>query len=154
MGLITIESERLRLSIDPNVGAGIADFSVLGPGKYWYPIMRRSAPGETNPSSLGSFFMAPWVNRIAGAKFAFNGVERQLKPTTADGNAQHGDVRKRAWTILDRTPMSARLELDSKRCEGVNWPWSFLCQARYELSPATMELELSVKNTDKGIARC
>lgn len=149
MGLITLESQRLRLTIDPKVGAGIVDFSVLGPGKLHYPLMRRAAPGETNPSSLGSFFMAPWCNRIAGAKFLFAGRERVLTPTTADGNAQHGDVRKREWAILDRSPNSARLELDSARCEKVNWPWAFVCRCRFELTASAMELELSVTNTDK-----
>ncbi|MBL8759041.1 MAG: hypothetical protein JNK35_11485 [Phycisphaerae bacterium] len=146
MGLISMESARLRLSIDPALGAGIADFSLLGPGKYAYPLMRRAAPGETNPSSLGSFFMAPWCNRIAGARFVFEGQERALSPTTPEGMAQHGDVRRRAWTILDRSPMSAHLELDSRRCEKVNWPWPFVCRARYELTDAALELDLSVTN--------
>ncbi|MGD9690286.1 MAG: hypothetical protein AB7K52_12870 [Phycisphaerales bacterium] len=149
MGLITIESARLRLSVDPEVGAGIADFSALGPGKLFYPVMRRAAPGETNPSSLASFFMAPWCNRIAGARFNFGGSERVLRPTTADGNTQHGDVRKRAWTILDRTPMTARLRFDSREAEEVNWPWAFSCEARYELTDGALELELMVRNEDR-----
>ncbi len=148
MGLITLESARLRLAIDPALGAGIVDFSLAGPGKYFYPLMRRASPGETNPSSLASFFMAPWCNRIDGAKFMFGGKERALTPTTAEGMAQHGDVRRRAWTILDRSPMSAHLELDSRRCERMNWPWAFVCRARFELTASALELDLSVTNVD------
>ncbi len=148
MGLITLDADRLRLSIDPDLGAGIADFSLLGPSKFYYPLMRRAAADETNPSSLSSFFMAPWCNRIAGARFVFAGRERVLKATNPDGVAQHGDVRRRPWTVLDRSPRSASLELDSRTCDNVNWPWAYLCRCRYELTPTTLDLELSVKNID------
>lgn len=148
--MITLANELLRLSIAPELGAGIADFSIKGPTGFFFPLMRRSAPGETNASLLGSFFMAPWVNRIRGARFVFRGKEHQLRPTTADGLAQHGDVRKRAWRVLEQTTDRVALEFDSRSVTDSNWPWAYVCRAAYSLTKDAMTIELSVTNTDSA----
>lgn len=149
--MIQLAADRLRLSINPRVGASIADFSIQGPAKYAYPIMRHASPKETNPSAHGSFLMAPWCNRIAEGKLRFNGREHTLRCNGSDGHAMHGDVRDRPFTLLDRTPTSARLEFDSRAPGGpggaaVNFPWPFVVRARYDLSPGALEIELSVHN--------
>lgn len=147
-GMITLANDTLRLSIDSDLGAGIADFSVKGPTGFFFPLMRRAAPGEGNASLLGSFFMAPWVNRIRGARFVFRGKEYQLRPTTADGLAQHGDVRKRVWRVLEQGGDRAALEFDSRSVNDSNWPWAYVCRAVYTLTKDAMAIELSVTNTD------
>ena len=148
--MITLESGLLRLAVAPNVGAGVADFSIRGPGGFYFPIMRRAAPEEGSASLLGSFFMAPWVNRIRGGRFVFGGREHAIRTNTADGMAQHGDVRKRAWRVLDRSPATASFEFDSREHGDVNWPWPFLCRARYGLdgsaSGGSLDGRLSVRN--------
>ncbi|MDX2119329.1 MAG: hypothetical protein SFY96_14220 [Planctomycetota bacterium] len=149
MSELHLSAGRLRATIFAHVGAGIADFSMQGPSGYYYPIMRRAAPGEMNASLLGSFIMAPWVNRINGAKFTWNGKEYQLRPTTTDNMAQHGDVRKRAWRILEDTQSHAILEFDSESVRGYNWPWRFRCRVEYALTPDAFSMDLSVMNTDK-----
>ncbi|MFN0010688.1 MAG: aldose 1-epimerase [Phycisphaerales bacterium] len=146
MPLIQLTADRLRLSINPLVGASIADFSMQGPAKYAYPIMRRAAPKEVNPSAHGSFFMAPWCNRLAGGKLRFGGKEHQLRCNGSDGSAMHGDVRERPWALLDRTPNTARLEFDSRANPGVNFPWPFAVRARYELSATALDIDLAVHN--------
>ena len=146
--MITLASDALRLSVDPALGAGIADFSVKGPTGFFFPIMRRAAPDESNASLLGSFFMAPWVNRIRAAAFTFRGRQHQLRPTTADGLAQHGDVRKRVWRVLQQTADHAALEFDSRGVPDSNWPWAYVCRATYTLTKDALTIELSVTNTD------
>jgi aldose 1-epimerase len=147
--MITLANDTLRLGIDPNLGAGIADFAVKGPTGFYFPLMRRAAPGESNASLLGSFFMAPWVNRIRGATFTFRGKEHRLRPTTADGLAQHGDVRKRVWRVLEQAADRAALEFDSRSVTDSNWPWAYTSRAVYTLTKDTMSIELSVTNTDR-----
>lgn len=146
MPLITMQQDRLRVSIDPGLGAGITDFSLAGAAKWWYPLMRRAAPDETNSSGLASFLLAPYSNRIAGARFPFAGREITLKPTTPEGMTIHGDARGRAFTILDRSPVSARLRFDSAQHSGVNWPWPFACEVRYELSERELTVDLALQN--------
>lgn len=150
--LVHLGNANLRVSIDPALGAGIADFSIAGPSGFFYPLMRRSAPGERNASQLASFFMAPWVNRIAGAAFSFRGRRVDLKPTTAPGTpaelvvAQHGDVRKRPWRITSHSPSRAELTFSSPEHEGVNWPWPFECRAVFGLDDFALTVDLSVTN--------
>jgi len=151
--MITLQTDLLRVSIDPAVGAGIADFSIKGPGRSFFPIMRRAAPGETNASLFGSFLMAPWVNRVRAARFVFAGRERILRANTADGMAQHGDVRKRPWTIREQTPASAAMDFDSRAFADSNWPWAYTCLCVYALTAwprgGTLSIDLSVTNADR-----
>lgn len=155
--MITLQDGLLRASIDPNLGAGIADFSVKGPTGFFYPLMRRAAPGETNASLLGSFVMAPWANRIGGARFRWNGREYALVANTADGMAQHGDVRKRAWRVVAQSATSAEFEIDSRtfaKDAPANWPWAFVCRQSFSLASvseceAILVIELSVENVDR-----
>lgn len=148
MGCITIARAGLRASIAPDLGAGLADLSVLGPNSYFYPILRRAAPDETNASLLGSFIMAPWANRIAGARFVFEGNEIALKANTSDGMAQHGDVRKRPWTLTKHDAASAALEYDSAAHADSNWPWAYRCRVEYTLDELALIARLSLRNAD------
>lgn len=150
--MIILTSASLRLAIDPALGAGISDFSILGPSKVWYPLMRRAAAGETNASNLACFSMVPYSNRLRDARFSFAGLTHQLRPTTAPGVvpvvAQHGDVRARRWSILDRSPLSARLGFRSRDYADVNFPFAFSSIVRYELRDDRLLIDLSVTNDD------
>jgi aldose 1-epimerase len=149
MGWITLVAGGLRASIAPELGAGIADFSVRGPGAFYFPIMRRAAPEETNASLLGSFIMAPWANRIRGGRFAFAGREVALRTNTPDGMAQHGDVRKRAWRTVERTGSSMAAEYESGSVSDSNWAWAYSCRVEYALDEAGLSVLLSVTNADR-----
>ncbi len=148
MTTITLAAGDLRLSIAPDLGAGIADFSIKGPTGFYFPLMRRAAPGETNASLLASFFMAPWVNRISIAAFTFRDRRHTLRPTTAEGTAQHGDVRRRPWQVTERSDTHISLTFDSRGVTDSNWPWSYKCRAVYSLDPSGFTIDLTVTNTD------
>lgn len=147
---ITLAAAPLRLVIDPELGSGIADFSLLGPSGVYYPMMRRAAPGETNSSLLASFIMAPWVNRINGAAFSFMGREHRLTVNTKDGPpmAQHGDVRKRPWRVASVASDHAVLEFESCDHQGSNWPWAYACRVVYALDSRGLTIDLDVSNRD------
>lgn len=146
---ITLSAGSLRATVVPEVGAGLADFSVVGPAKFAHPLMRRAAPGESGPSSLSSFFMAPWCNRVANATFSFGGRVRKLFPNspTPGAPAQHGDVRSRPFNVAARSEQRLSLELDSRVLADVNWPWAFVCRATYMLRPDALRVELEIENT-------
>lgn len=160
---IVLATPTLRCVIDPSLGAGIADFSTLGPLKTWYPIMRRAAPGETNASLLGSFIMAPWANRISGdpPTVEYAGRSHALVPTSPAGTpseqvvAQHGDVRKRPWRVEHAAANASTLTFDSREHTRVNWPWTFACVARFALAAGAtpdelgrLTIDLDITNTD------
>lgn len=154
---VILSNASVRLTINPALGASIADFSIKGPTGFFFPLMRRAAPGEANASLLASFVMAPWANRIAGTKFRFNNREHALIPNTADGMAQHGDVRKRPWRVVSHAETAAAFEIDSRtfaKDAPANWPWAFVCRQSFVIESAserdsTLSIELSVENVDR-----
>lgn len=114
------------------------------------PIITRAVAGEDERLKPPCFVMAPWTNRVKDAAFTFKGVRHQLRASSADGSAIHGDVRSRAFAILDRSPISARLRFDSAQHENVNFPWSFACEVRYEIEEhaRALRVEVAIENTD------
>ena len=145
MGRIVIEQDRLRLEIDPALGAGIADFSIQGPDSAWWPIMRRAPLRPAHFNEMACYLLAPWSNRIAGARFEFAGRTHALTPDWPDGTAIHGLVKDKPWRILDRSPFSARLAFDSGA--GTRYPFPFACVARYEIVDRALVCDLSVQNS-------
>ncbi len=149
MPSFSIETDSLRAVIDPDMGASLMDLSIWSPQDRWSPVMRRASGESCPPGETAMFLMAPWSNRVAGASFRFRGRTHALQPNFGDGTAIHGDASARPWRLTDRTPVSATLLLDSREHEGVNFPWSFGAQARYEVTPETLEIDLSVTNLDR-----
>ncbi|MEZ6242161.1 MAG: hypothetical protein R3B57_03880 [Phycisphaerales bacterium] len=149
MARLVLEAGELSASIDPELGAGLADLSMNGPAGDATALVRRARDGVTEAGRMGMFLMAPWTNRVAGAAFASRGERHALRSDFPDGTAIHGDVRGREWRITDRTPLSARLVFDSREHERVNFPWAFGCVARYELMMTGLIVELSVTNLDE-----
>src|SRR5690348_2818133 len=113
MGRIVIENERLRLWVEPGLGAGISDLSLRGPVRAWWPLMRRAPEGARWFNDLSCYLLAPWSNRIAGARFVFRGREYRVRADWPDGTAIHGLVKDRHWRIVERTPVTAILALES-----------------------------------------
>jgi aldose 1-epimerase len=146
MSSIVIQSERLRLEVVPGLGAGIADLSLKGPLNFFYPLWRRARADATWFNDLASYTLVPWSNRIARAAFTFAGREHRLRADWIDGTAIHGDAKARPWTILDRSPFSARLQFDSRAFADVNWPWPFKSTIRYELDDESLATDLSITN--------
>lgn len=146
MAIILIEREQLRLGIAPAIGGGVAELSLRGPDGRWWPLWRPAPPQTGFFNDLACYLLAPWSNRIAGARFRFNGRDIQLRPDWPDGTAIHGVVKDRPWTILDRSPISARLGFDSRETPDLNWLWAFAATARYELRDGAVEIELAVTN--------
>lgn len=146
MGDIILENDRLRLSIDPARGASILGMWLNRGGDRWVSIIGRDMPGEDPHAKPPCFVMAPWTNRVRDARFSFARRTHTLRPSSADGTAIHGDARSRPFRILDRSPISARLAFDSREHEGVNFPWPFACEARYQIDDATLSVDLVVRN--------
>lgn len=146
MPRLTLQSGPLKAELDPAVGASLSDLSLAGPGGYHFPLLRRTPAHEQQPGSFASFLMAPWTNRIAGSMFTFRGARYALRPSAQDGTAIHGDVRARAWSILDRSPVSARLRFESRNVPDPNFPFPFEATVRYELSDNSLLTELTVAN--------
>tara|TARA_R110002072_G_scaffold42064_10_gene117962 strand:- start:112557 stop:113504 length:948 start_codon:yes stop_codon:yes gene_type:complete len=150
-GDITLELERIRLAVNPRLGGSITGLMVKDQHtSRWTPVLRTMSPHADSPSDAGSFVMAPWTNRIKDAVFKHDGQTYTLRSNNSDGSAIHGYARDAPWKITDRSPITARLVLDSRTCEPelINYPFHFGAVQRFEISPDAVEIELSITNLD------
>lgn len=118
------------------------------------PVMRET-PSEAiesgRVSSFSSFVMAPYSNRIKNARFSFGGESYELRPTTREGNAIHGDVRARPWEVKpsERGASAIELGFDSRLVTGgggVNFPFPFAMNLTYELDGDVLVTALELQN--------
>jgi len=143
-----------RARVDHTRGAALIDLHVTDSSGQWRPIVARDVPGEDARANPACFFMVPWCNRVRDAVFVWQGRRIALRPDGREPHAMHGDVRKRAWSIVDRSPVSARLAFESAASGAasgaglggpVNFPWAFGCEARYELAARARGLALRIE---------
>ncbi|WCT01379.1 aldose 1-epimerase family protein [Rhodococcus qingshengii] len=89
------------------------------------------ALGSKPPLSAG-LVLAPWPNRIRDGHFMFDGIEHQLEITEpALGNASHGFVRRRNWSLVDHTYERVELSVDVGLHKG--WPYPLQLTVAYEV---------------------
>lgn len=143
-GDITLELDTIRLVINPACGASIVGLHLRDHRGRWAPVLREMPAGSGDPSDAGSFLMLPWTNRVKDASFRFQGRAYALDANHSDGTAIHGIGRDRAWSIVDRSPITARLTLDTRDDPGSPYPFGGV--VRYEIGPDRVEIDLSVTN--------
>lgn len=148
MRRLVLESELLRAEVVPDLGAGLADLSLRGPGGGWCPVLRRAAGEVGHFNDLACYVLAPWSNRIADAAFGFGGRRHTLRANWPDGTAIHGDVCQRPWAVAQRAPLSASLDIDLGDAQDRNWPWKICSGVRYELGRDSLTAWAWVRNSD------
>lgn len=150
MPLTTIENDRLRLEVLPEAGASIANLAARVRGA-WLPILRPTAAdaiAARNSSLFACFALVPWSNRLADARFVFEGRTHQLEPNTPEGYAIHGDVRKRPWRTITTERERLVLAFDSCDFADVNFPFPFGIELSYALDGGTLQTTLDL--TSRG----
>lgn len=127
------------------VAAGLRTYTVGGRSLLdGYPASRRPDGGRGQT-------LVPWPNRIAGARYSFDGVEQQLPITEpATGNAIHGLARWVAWDLLERTLSSVTWGHVVPPQPG--WPTSLACRVTHTLGEGGLTVTTSATNT--GDAPC
>ena len=146
MDPITLRSGPLAVVLLPWVGGSIARFwSETAGGAV---ELLRPAPAESllrrDPSSMASFPLVPWSNRIREGRFAFGGRVVALAPNyPPERHAIHGHGWGAAWTVVDASPAAAVLEY---RHHPDAWPWAYRAVQRVALSPADLALDLRLTN--------
>jgi galactose mutarotase-like enzyme len=127
--VIQLRAGSSSATIDPERGARLAGLAVGG------RELIVCAPDADDRTFLwGSFLMAPWCGRIAGAAFEWRGRPHRLN-ASLDGNAIHGTVWDQAWTVESATAREAVL---TARLEPGGWPFAGSVRQRYVLGDAEL----------------
>jgi len=134
---IELRSERFRVVVAPALGGSLVAISVNRSGD-WLAITPDPGPRGA------SWLMLPYSNRIRDGRFVFEGRDHQL--ANAKNHAIHGDVRGRPWRVVERTPTSLALALDSREFPDFNWPWPIRARVAIALEGDALKQTLRLEN--------
>ncbi|HVR73318.1 MAG TPA: hypothetical protein VMT52_03265, partial [Planctomycetota bacterium] len=146
-----LASDRIALRFVPEFGCHWVGLKVSVKGE-WLDFLSPFPDQETmihRAPGYGSYLLAPWSNRIAGASFEFDGKRHALEPSFADGTAIHGDVGTRPWKVHVATPERFEASLDSRDFKDFNYPFAIVYRHVMELSSERLRVELALENVDE-----
>ncbi len=150
MPLQTLENADWQVGILPETGSSIA-FGRVRRGDRWLDLLRPTAEGDYGNASLcSSFIMLPWCNRLRDARFRFAGREYQLQPSSADGTAIHGAVRRLPWQLdsAEPTRVVTRFDSSSYPPDKINFPFRFTAWAEFRLAARDLVVTVTLANAD------
>ena len=149
MQTLHLENSRLHLAIEPAAGASISSFALRHEDR-WHPVLRPT-PAEAiaagNSSEMCSFLLAPFSNRLTGARFSFEGRDYQLQANAEGGFAIHGCVRKRPWNVERQTADHLQLSLRTRDFPDLDFPFPFEVLVTYGITEDTLSASLALTNT-------
>ena len=94
---------------------------------------------------------APWPNRIADGRYAFDGAEHRLPLNEPErGCALHGLAFGRDWRLVDADGRSVTLALDLAAAPG--YPFRLRLEASYTLDDGGLAWEVAALNTGRTTA--
>jgi len=148
---VVLKNNQIELTLLPEAGCHWPRLRILHQGT-WIDLLSPVAEHASilsAPSSLGSYIMAPWANRLPGGVLEFEGQKHTLRLNFPDNTTIHGDLRKRAWKVVEVTPLRFRAELDSAEHHDFNYPFHLKFEYTVELQGDTLTQSFFITNKDK-----
>jgi aldose 1-epimerase len=145
-----LRNGRVELALRPERGCDWTRLRISVKGQWrdlLVPVPEPTTQAD-RPSGCGSFVMAPWSNRIAGAAFVFAGERHELRPSFRDGTAIHGDVSSRPWRVVAASGERFEAHLDSRDVPDFNYPFALVFRHAIELARDRLRIELELENVD------
>lgn len=141
--MTTLHAGEDRVTVDPDDGARLVS---------WVAGGRERLVQDVDPADQGfghgAFVMAPWAGRIGGATIRWDGDDHPL-PRRMGGNAIHGLVDDRPWTVVEATDDHALFVHHLGPDAG---PWAG-CVVRHDivLDPDRLRLRLALDAADHAV---
>lgn len=134
---ITFGSSRAVIT---QIGAGLRAFEVDG-----VPYVETFPKGTEKPPMGCGAVLVPWPNRVAGARWEFQGKPQYLDTTEPSlGNAIHGLVRFVPWRVVIRERTRIQLAIDVPVQAG--WPIPLHAGIRYTVGRRGLTVEHTIRN--------
>jgi aldose 1-epimerase len=134
----------LSLRLAPGLGGGISSFECCAVSGGNISILRPYDGCGSAPTSLASFPLVPFVNRVRGGAFSFRGRRVTLAQNMPpDPSPLHGQGWLEPWTVERLGPDSA--ELAYRHAPG-EWPWAYEARQTFGLDEDGLSLVLSCAN--------
>ncbi len=150
MPLQMLQNDTWQVGILPETGSSTAFGRVRVNGD-WLDVLRPTAEADYGNTSLcSSFIMLPWANRLRDARFRFDGKDYPLQPSSSDGTAIHGTVRRLAWNLESAAAERVVTTFDSSAFapDAINFPFKFSARAEFSLAQADFVMTVTLANQD------
>lgn len=133
----------IEIVVRPTLGAGLGRFDYVARGTR-EPLFRPEPDnGTVEPFALACNVLVPWSNRISGGGFTFDGKRYALAANLpGEPYPIHGNGFSQAWRVVDRTPETATLQLESAG----PGPYRYLGTLRYEVAGGALTMTLTAEN--------
>lgn len=145
--ILTLEDGITRLTLAPQTGASIVNWSVIASGQ---PLLRTSndeALSAATARKLACYPLAPWSNRIGNGGFESPDGWFALEPNSAnDALPIHGSAWQQAWDVIEHSPQRACLQLNS------TVPFAYSAQLNFSLQGGALSITLTVTHEDPRAA--
>ncbi|WP_291845072.1 aldose 1-epimerase [Maricaulis sp.] len=130
-----------ELELCPQLGGAVTALRWQGRN-----ILRSTPAKACDVLATASFPLIPFANRIADARFDWQGVAIHLPVLPGfEPHALHGDGWQSPWSLIDRDEDEIVLGLDHPASA---WPWHWSARQRFSLSETGLEMVLSLTNLD------
>lgn len=140
--MLRLACDDAEIVIAPAIGGGIAALRFAGIDALRPASAQALAMGD--PLGLGEFPMAPFVNRLAGNGFSWQGQAIKLAPAQPGGHeALHGSAWHQPWQIVEAGPDWALLE--TQITPGPAWPFACTIQRRVQLTARALRLVMTIR---------
>jgi aldose 1-epimerase len=144
--LVRLRHGALELELCPPVGGCITALRHRGRD------LLRPAPehflAQRDPRAAASFPLVPFSNRVADARFAFQGAVYQLdRNFLPEPHAIHGEGWQHAWTLREASARSAVLEFAHRTA---STPLDYHARQTFALAEDSLTVTLEVANTGAG----
>jgi aldose 1-epimerase len=137
--LLSLEDGLTHLSLAPQLGGSIANWSVTASGQ---PLLRHSdapALAAATPRRLACYPLAPWSNRIAGGGFDCPDAWLSLHANSPNEPLPiHGSAWQQPWQVIEHSQAQVCLQLDSAE------PFAYRALQRFHLADGRLCIDLRV----------
>ncbi|MHC8411566.1 aldose 1-epimerase [Pseudomonas sp. Hz4] len=137
--LLKLEDELTHLTLAPELGGSIVNWTVRGTDQ---PLLRHSDAHALDtglPNKLSCFPLVPWSNRITDGGFDRPDGWLALEPNSlTDPYPIHGSAWQQPWQVISQTRNEVVLQLDSTT------PFAYRARQRFHLSAGKLSIELHV----------
>ena len=149
-GLVTLAAGPLEVTLNPALGGSIWRFDQVAAGQRT-PVLRGGGT-EDDVLAAASFPLVPFVNRIRGGRFDFRGRTVRLPRNMAsDPSPLHGQGWLGSWNVLSASADEARLQFGH---EAGDWPWDYVAEQHFRLTPNGLEVTLDCTNRSSEPMPC
>ncbi|MFO1140739.1 MAG: aldose 1-epimerase [Paracoccus sp. (in: a-proteobacteria)] len=139
---VTLETAQARITLRPDLGAGLTGFDIRRGGE-WLPVFRRVDAATAHPFALSNIVLLPFSGRVSGGGFSFDGSFHALpRNMETERYPLHGNAFSLPWTTTDHSADRITLRLAA---EGPG-PFRYDAVLTFRLLGAGLEMAMTVTN--------